>query len=179
MVAMHRSTRGSAMPVPATAIVAAKPTVSETSLAERQEIIRLSAAGWTAPAIAVQLGRSVRTVTRWRRRSRASGEEGLAYRSRRPPTRAPHTTPQPVIERIQTIRAAHPGWGARLIHRQLTRDGITPLPSERTVHAWLVRLGAPPVRPAAHKPIGWPQPVPARDDTLWEVDHKEKGGAAT
>jgi transposase len=161
-----------------TPVVLLKPTVSETSLAERREIIRLSETGWSAPAIAEHLGCSVRTITRWRSAYRAHGEDGLAYHSRRPQTPAPHTTPAPVIERIAAIRRAHPGWGARLIQRQLRLDGVRPLPSERTVQNWLGRLGCPPVRPPAHKPLGFPQPPAAdRDDTIWEVDHKEKGGA--
>jgi transposase len=162
-----------------TPIVPAKPTVSELALAERREIIRLSDAGWSAPAIADHLGCGPRTVTRWRSAYRQAGEDGLAYRSRRPHTPPAHTTPAPVVERIRAIRAAHPGWGARLIHRQLALDGSAPLPSERTVQHWLARLGFPPVRPPAHRPVGFPQPPPTRDDTLWEVDHKEKGGPPT
>jgi transposase len=162
-----------------TPVVAFKPTVSELTLAERHEIIRLTQAGWTAPAIAAHLGCSLRTVTRWRSAYRAQGEDGLAYHSRQPHTPPPHTMPESVVERIRAIREAHPGWGARLIHRQLTLDGISPLPCERTVQHWLNRLGLPPVRPPAHKPLGFPQPPPTRDDTLWEVDHKEKGGPLT
>jgi transposase len=163
-----------------TPIVELKPTVSERSLAERQEIIRLTEAGWTAPAIATRLGCSVRTVTRWRSAYRGAGAAGLAYHSRRPHTPPGHTTPPPIVARLQALRAAHPGWGARLLRRQLLLEGVTPLPSERTVHHWLRRLGWPPVRPPTPKPLGFPQPPPApRDDTVWEVDHKKKGGAGT
>jgi transposase len=163
-----------------TPIVDHKPTVSECSLAERQEIIRRSEGGEPAPVIAAGLGRSVRTVTRWRSAYRRAGAAGLAYHSRRPHTTPPHTTPPAVVARIRAIRRQHPGWGARLIHRQLRLEGVTPLPGARTVHAWLQRLGCPPVRPPTPKPLGFPQPPPApRDDTLWEVDHKQKGGAGT
>lgn len=162
-----------------TAVVTDKPTVSETSLAERQEIIRLTEAGWTAPAIADHLGCSVRTVSRWRSANRGGGAAALAYHSRRPHTPADHTMPQSVIDQIAAIRTAHSGWGACLIQRQLRLDGVSPLPCRRTVQNWLVRLGSPPVRPAAHKPLGFLQPPPSRDDTLWEADHKQKGGSAT
>jgi transposase len=162
-----------------TPIVEIKPTVSECSWAEREEIIRRSEAGEPAPVIAARLGRSVRTVTRWRSAYRRQGATGLAYHSRRPHTLPPHTTSPPVVARIRAIRTQHPGWGARLIHRQLRLEGVWPLPCERTVHAWLRRLGYPPVRPPTPKPLGFPQPPAVRDDTLWEVDHKQKGGAGT
>jgi transposase len=167
------------MRIATTPMVETKPTVSECSLAERQEIIRRSAAGERAPVIAASLGRSVRTVTRWRSAYRRAGDAGLAYHSRRPHTRVPHTTPPTTVERIRAIRTAHPGWGARLIRRQLLLEGVTPLPSERAVQRWLGRLGFPPVRPPTPKPLGFPQPPAERDDTLWEVDHKQKGGAPT
>jgi hypothetical protein len=85
-----------------------------------------------------------------------------------------------VVAQIRTIREAHPGWGARLIRRQLLLAGVRPLPSERAVHTWVRRLGYGPVR-RRHKPLGFPQPpAPAtRDDTVWEVDHKQKGGRST
>jgi transposase len=167
------------MRIATTSVVTLKPTVSERSLADRQEILRLTEAGWTALAIAEHLGCSVRTVSRWRSASRAGGEAALAYHSRRPHTAPEHTTPQSVIDRIAAIRAVHPGWGACLIQRQLRLDGVSPLPCRRTVQHWLTRLGYPPVRPSAHKPLGFPQPPPSRDDTLWEADHKQKGGGAT
>lgn len=167
------------MPSPRTAMVAHKPTASETALVTRQEIAHLTQAGWSTAAIAAHLDLSPRTVRRWRQRAREQGSQGLAYRSRRPLRRAPHATPTTVVARIVAIRRAHPGWGARLIRRQLRLDGVVPLPCERTVHAWLVRLGAGPVRPRAHKPTGWPQPVRAPESTLWEVDHTQKGGGTT
>ena len=162
-----------------TAVVTDKPTVSETSRADRQEIIRLTDQGWTAPAIADHLGCSVRTVSRWRRAHRTGGDAALVYHSRQPHTPAEHITPQSVIDQLVAIRTAHPGWGACLIQRQLRLDGVSPLPCRRTVQNWLTRLGYPSVRPPAHKPLGFPQPPPSRDDTLWEVDHKQKGGSAT
>jgi transposase len=167
------------MRVATTPIVAVKPTISECSLSERQEILRRTEAGESAPVIAARLGRSVRTVTRWRSAFRRQGAAGLAYHSRRPQTAPAHTTPPAIVARIRAIRTQHPGWGARLIRRQLLLDGVSPLPSERTVHRWLRRLGLPPVRPPTPKPLGFPQPPAGRDDTIWEVDHKQKGGSGT
>lgn len=156
-----------------------KPTASETSLEQRERIIALTRQGRSAGRIAAELGCSPRTVYRWRARHRRAGAAGLAYRSRRPRTRHPQTTAAATVGRIRAIRQAHPGWGARLIHRQLRLDGAAAAPSERTVHAWLGRLGFGRVRPVPSKPLGWPTPAPGPGETLWEVDFKQKGAPAT
>jgi transposase len=159
--------------------MAAKPTVSERSLDRRQRLIHLTARGASARAIAAQLGCSLRTVYRWRARHRRAGDAGLAYRTRRPRTAHPQTADARLVARIRAIRQAHPGWGARLIRRQLRLDGEAAVPSERTIHAWLTRLGVGRARPAASKPLGWPTPAPDAHDTVWEVDFKQKGAPAT
>jgi transposase len=157
----------------------AKPTVSETSLDQRQRIIALTQQGASATVIAQQVGCSPRTVTRWRARHRQAGDAGLAYRSRRPHTPHPQTTEASLVARIQAIRQAHPGWGARLIHRQLRLDGTPDVPSERTIHAWLGRLGFGRVRPLPSKPLGWQTPAPSPHETVWEVDFTKKGAPTT
>jgi hypothetical protein len=159
-------------------IVQTKPTVSETSLAQRQHIIDLTAQGASAPEIAADLGCSVRTVHRWRARQRQAGPAGLAYHSRRPQTPHPQTMPADVVARIGAIRAAHPRWGARLIQRQLRLEGVMPTPCETTVGHWLTRLGYGPVR-SPGKPLGWTPPAPQPDEVVWEVDFTKKRGAAT
>jgi len=153
-----------------------KPTASESAMEDRYEIITLSRAGWSAAAIARQLGIGERTVTRWRTRYRTAGSAGLVSRSSRPHTAHPATTPAPVLDCIRAIREAHPGWGARLIRRQLRLDGVAPIPCERTIEHWLARMGYPSVRPVRHKPLGWQPPEPEPSATTWEADHKQKGG---
>lgn len=160
------------------AIVQSKPTVSETSLEQRQRIIALTSQGVSAPRIATELGCSVRTVHRWRARQRQAGPAGLAYHSRRPQTPHPQTTRPAVVARIQAIREAHPHWGARLIQRQLRLDGVTPAPCEQTVQHWLRRLGYGPVR-ARGTPLGWTPPASQPHETVWEVDFTKQRGAAT
>lgn len=157
----------------------AKPTASETSLDQRQRIITLTQHGHSATRIAAEVGCSPRTVHRWRARYRQAGDDGLAYRSRQPHTAHPQTTAQAIIDHIQAIRAAHPQWGAHLIHGQLRLDGVPAVPSERTIHSWLGRLGHGRVRPLPGKPLGWPTPAPRADETVWEVDFKKKPAPAT
>jgi transposase len=154
-----------------------KPTSSETSLAQRQTMVQLHQQGWTYAAIAAHLACSPWTVGRWVRAHAAGGAAALGYRSRRPRTAHPQTTPPALHAQIRTIRQRHPGWGARLIRRQLMLDGVATPPSEVTIHRMLGRLGFPLVRPPRHKPLGWPSPPPATP--LWQVDFKQKGGAGT
>jgi transposase len=153
-----------------------KPTRTETSLEQRRPIVRLSGAGWSAAAIAAELGVSRWTVGRWIRRAPVAGAVGLAYRPRRPMTPHPPTTPPAVRARIRAIREAHPGWGARLIRHQLARAGIAPLPAERTIQRWLARLGFALLRPPTGQPLGWPTPATAPTEEVWEADFVEKGG---
>ena len=157
---------------------AQKPTSSETSRTQRAQMVTLHGQGLTYDAIATQLGCSRWTVGRWVRAHRRGGAAALAYHSRRPHTPHPLTTSPTVRARIRAIHDAHPGWGARLIRRQLDRDGVTPLPSEVTIHAWLRRWDVPLVRPLRHKPLGFAQPANGATPS-WEVDFKEKGGSAT
>lgn len=153
------------------------PTRSETMLAQRQTIIRLHQEGLSYAAIAVRVGCSLWTVGRWVREWQRDGPAALQYKSRRPRTPHPQTTPVAVQERIRTIRQLHPGWGARLIRRQLLLEAITPLPSEVTIQAWLRRQGFPLVRPPTAKPLGWTTPPPEPRQPIWQVDFKQKGGS--
>lgn len=156
-----------------------RPTSTETSYRDRLRIVQLAAQGWTRPAIATELGWSVRTVQRWLARARQEGLEALVYRSRRPHTRHPLTTDPAVVARIDTLRQAHAGWGARLIRRQLLLEGWPGVPSEGTVQHWLRRLGYPPTAVVRHKPLGWPTPPSSPDAVVWQMDFKEKGGTGT
>jgi transposase len=156
-----------------------KPTATETSLAERQQLIRLTQQGASASTIAACLGCSERTVHRWRARFRAQGASGLQPRSRRPLTRHPQTTPPAVVARIQAIREDHSGWGARLVRNQLLLEDLDDVPSERTVGLWLKRLGCGLVRPPVGKRLGWQPPASPPSNARWQMDHKQKGGCVT
>jgi putative transposase len=152
-----------------------KPTSRETTREQREAMVRLRAQGESYAAIAARLACSPWTVGRWVRAYAAAGPAALAYRSRRPRTPHPQTTPVAVQERIRAVRQRHPGWGARLIRRQLVLDGVADAPSEVTIQRWLVRQGFPLVRPLRHKPLGWPSPASSAAP-VWQADFKQKGG---
>lgn len=151
------------------------PAARQLSRLDRARIIAFSQAGWSAAAIAQHLGCHPRTVYRWRRRYRTAGAAGLAPRSHRPHTPHPRTTPAALVAQLAAIRDAHPGWGARLIRRQLILDGCGHLPTERTIATWLTKLGYGPVRPRRSTRLGW-RPAGAAPAASWQLDFKQKGG---
>ena len=156
--------------VPATSTTA-------TTLAQRQQIIEWQQAQVSYAEIAERVGCSRWTVGRWVRAWKREGPSRLEPRSHRPHGVHPLTTPVRIQARIRAIREQHPGWGARLIHRQLELDRVTPLPSERTIQAWLQRQGFPLVRPRSAKPLGFPASASSPHQPLWEADFKKKGGS--
>jgi transposase len=160
-------------------MVERRPTTwsTATSLARRQQIIALHQAQCTYAEIAERVGCSRWTVGRWVRAWQRDGPSRLEPRSHRPHQLHPQTTPIRIQARIRAIREQHPGWGPRLIHRTLEVERVTPLPSERTIQAWLHRQGFPLVRPRTAKPLGFPASATPPHQPLWEADFKQKGGS--
>lgn len=156
-----------------------RPTSTETARMDRERIVTLAAQGWSRQAIAEEVGCSRRTVQRWVARFREGGLAALDYRSRRPHRPHPLTTAPALVARIDAIRQAHPGWGARLIHRQLQLEAWDGIPSEVTVHAWVRRLGHRVTQRPRHKPLGWSTPSSLPTEAVWQMDFKEKGGSGT
>lgn len=166
------STIASATPIP-------KPTSSESSLDQREQMVVLKQAGWSYRQIAEQLGVARRTVIRWVQAERDGGSAALAYKSRRPQQPHPQTTTLEIQTAIHDLATAHPGWRARLIRGELDRRGLRPLPSEVTIRAWLRRQGHQPPAVRHHPRLGWDGAGPTTPGTVvWQLDHKEKGGSA-
>ena len=156
-----------------------RPTSTELSYADRERLVHLAEQGWSRSTIAAEVGCSVRTVQRWLARYRAGGLAALAYRSRRPHHAHPRATPAALVARIDAIRRAHPGWGARLIRRQLQVEGWAGIPSEVTIQHWLRRLGHARLQPRQHPAVSWSTPTAPPTDGVWQMDFKEKGGSGT
>jgi transposase len=73
-------------------------------------------------------------------RYRSEGPAGLAPRSRRPKN-SPARTAGEIEALVVRIRDERPRWGARRIHNELVRRGVTGVPAVSTVHAILRRTG--------------------------------------
>lgn len=100
----------------------------------RLRAVELVAAGWRTTAVARELGRSSRWVTKWVRRYDADGEAGLMDRSRRP-KQSPGRLDNVVRSDVLRIRAElsdhrHANVGAKAIRsRMLRTNSIGDVPS--------------------------------------------------
>ena len=94
-------------------------------------MVRRVLAGQTPKAVATAFGVCVKTVRKWVSRFRAEGVDGLPDRSSRP-HRLRRPTPQPVTERIETLRRQR--WTGEQIAQEV---GVSPA----TVSRVLNRLG--------------------------------------
>jgi transposase InsO family protein len=113
--------------------------------AGREMMVRRVLAGQTPTAVATAVGVCVKTVRKWVARFQTEGRNGLLDRSSRP-HRLHRPTPQPITERIETLRRQR--WTGKQIAQAV---GVSPA----TVSRVLQRLGlsrmrdlepAPPVR---------------------------------
>ena len=97
----------------------------------RERIVELVANGQTPKAVSVAVGVCPRTVRKWLKRYDSEGIAGLQDRSSRP-HRLHRPTPQPVVERIETLRRQ------RLTGKAIAVEVVV---SEATVSRILRRLG--------------------------------------
>jgi transposase InsO family protein len=99
--------------------------------AGRETMVHRVIAGQTPKAVATAFGVCAKTVSKWGARYRAEGPAGLVDRSSRP-HRLHRPTPQPVVERIESLRRQR--WTGQQIAQE---TGVSPA----TVSRVLGRLG--------------------------------------
>ena len=120
----------------------------QTSLQDRETIHQLARAGVSDPAIARQIGWTLATVRKWRRRAqRGSGPfPDLSSPLGRPPSGALGSFPETLVLTLREWRHAHPGWGPATLLAELERlRGELPgdplfahgLPSAPSLARWL------------------------------------------
>lgn len=113
---------------------------------------------------------SPKTAYKWLDRYRDGGVDALSDRSRRP-----HSSPAKTEARLEDIvvalRRKHPAWGARKLHRRLTVQGYTDLPSISTISTILRRRGCiDPNESTKHRPCQrFEAPEP---NLMWQMDFK-------
>ena len=98
------------------------PIGRTTTLQERLTILERSEAGAKDAAIAEELGISVWTVRKWRRRGQHQGRAGLVSRMGRPKGGALSSFPPEVRQAVDALRDEHPGWGPLTILTELKAD---------------------------------------------------------
>ena len=110
-------------------------------LSERREFVGLALVeGANLSRLCEGFGVSRKTGYKWLHRFRAEGEAGLGDRSRRPQqVRSP--TSAEMVEKILSLREAHPTWGGRKIRRRLQDLGAGQVPAASTITSILDRCG--------------------------------------
>jgi transposase InsO family protein len=123
-----------------------------------------------------ELGITRDTYYRYRRRFEESGWVGLLPLSSRPKN-SPGQTPPEMVALIVQKRAKllKDGWdaGARSIHYRLLRDGVSDVPSARTVHRVLVREGLVAPEPAKRPRSSYRRFESAAPNGCWQLDGTE------
>lgn len=127
----------------------------------------------TVTQVCAELGISRDTYYRYRRRFAAQGLVGLRPRSRAPKT-SPTRTGEAMVGLVVAARAQleREGWdnGAWSIHARLRHDGVSNVPSTRTIHRVLQRQGLIKPEPRKRPRSSYRRFVfPATDD-CWQID---------
>jgi transposase len=114
--------------------------MATTSLQQRVMIADLSRQGATDSQIGAQLGISVYTVRKWRRRTKQQADTGSPGQMGRRPAGAMSTSGKEVVNALKYWRESHPGWGPKTLRAELARGegfaGVA-LPSESVITRWL------------------------------------------
>ena len=134
---------------------------------QRREFVRLAMQeGANRRELCRRFGIHPETGYKWL--ARATANEELADRSRRPHT-SPARTIAAIEQQVVAMRDAHPAWGARKIVRCLERDGIA-CPVRSTVHDILRRHGRIVASDASTQACQrFEKPAP---NLLWQMDFK-------
>jgi transposase len=145
----------------------------KTSLEERVRIIEMAAGGKTSKEIAQEMGLSISTVKKWRRRHREGGRQGLASKIGRPRKGALSSFPGKMREVLKSWRKKHPGWGPKTLRAELSKhpafEGQT-LPSASSIGRYLKEQGLS-QRYEPHHDLPQPKYQPAeRPHQIWEMD---------
>jgi transposase InsO family protein len=116
-----------------------------TSFPVRLEIMEQASAGLNDTQIATNLGCSLWTVRKWRRRALKGGHVGLACSPMGRPATGPLSTfPQELQEALLRLRNCHPGWGPASLLVALKMDASwadQPLPSRAQIARLLKQAG--------------------------------------
>lgn len=115
-----------------------------TSYPDRLKIEKLSQRGLTDREIAGQLGLSIPTVRKWRRRLKRGGKACVLSRMGRPKHGAMSTYPAEMMKQLKYWCRQHPGWGAKTLRTELSLSeafGHQRLPSRATLSRWLKEHG--------------------------------------
>lgn len=111
-----------------------------TTLEERVLIGEMAKSGRNSREIALELGRPLATVRKWRQKYAREGRDGLLSLMGRPAAGALATAPAEMKDSILELRDKHPGWGAQTLRLEIVKDvrftGLS-IPSRSRIAAYL------------------------------------------
>ncbi len=115
-----------------------------TSYPDRLKIEKLTQKGLTDRQIAGQLGLSIPTVRKWRRKLKLGGKAAVLSQMGRPKHGPLSTFPPELVKVLKQWCQQHPGWGAKTLRTELSlcetfREQF--LPSRATLARWLKQQG--------------------------------------
>jgi len=144
-----------------------------TTLEERVLIGEMAKAGRTSREIALELGRPLATVRKWRQKYAREGRDGLLSLMGRPAAGALATAPAEMKDAILELREKHPGWGAQTLRLEIAKDlRFTDLsiPSRSRIAAYLKERQK--IRKyERHQDLSEPKSQPIqRPHQEWEMD---------
>lgn len=115
-----------------------------SSYPERLKIEQLTKKGLTDRQIAEQLGFSIPTIRKWRRKLQQGGKERVLSQMGRPKQGALSSYPAELREQLKRWRNQHPRWGAKTLLTELSMHEAfanQALPSRAAIARWLKAEG--------------------------------------
>jgi len=142
-----------------------------TPMSQRKEFVSLALTdGANMARLCRRFEISRKIGYKWLARYRATGEAGLADRSRRP-HRSPGEPQEALVAAVLAVRTAHPAWGGRKIRYRLQAQGWSEVPAASTITDILRRHGLiNPEESAKHK--AWQRFEAEAPNDLWQMDFK-------
>jgi transposase InsO family protein len=136
----------------------------------REEFVRFAGrAGSNLSELCRRFGVSRSNGYKWLARYKQEGPAGLLERPRRP-HHSPGRTAAELEVRVLAVRAAHPAWGGRKIHKVLEREGLKS-PSPSTITEILRRANVL-SGPGAGEARDWRRFEHPAPNDLWQMDFK-------
>jgi transposase InsO family protein len=143
----------------------------ELSVAEQryQAVLAVISDGLSISQVASKVGVSRQTLHSWLARYEAERLEGLADRSHRPAS-CPHQMPAEVEARLLELRRSRPYWGPRRLVFELSKRGVSPVPSESAAYRALVRAQMIDPHRRDRRSRKWKRWERAAAMELWQMD---------
>jgi len=134
-----------------------------------QAVLAVISDGLSISQVASKVGVSRQTLHSWLARYEAEGPERLVDRSHRP-TSCPYQMPAHVEAALLELRRSRPYWGPRRLVFELSKRGVSPVPSESGAYRALVRVQMIDPHLRDRRSRKWKRWERAAAMELWQMD---------